>query len=66
MTQYVAFLRGVSSGRNSTVKMGDLKLAFETLGYQHVRTVLASGNVLFEADEQEASLIERLAPRRLI
>lgn len=46
MTRYVALLRGVNVG-GVTVKMADLAEAVRGLGYDDVKTVLASGNVLF-------------------
>ncbi len=48
MTRYAAFLRGVNLGKR-TVKSVELKAAFEALGFENVRTLLASGNVLFDA-----------------
>jgi uncharacterized protein (DUF1697 family) len=44
-TKAAAFLRGVSP---SLVKNADLVRAFEAAGFRSVRTVLASGNVVFE------------------
>ncbi len=49
MTRYAAFLRGVNLGKR-TVKSAELKAAFEALGYENVKTLLASGNVLFDAN----------------
>ncbi len=46
MPRYVALLRGVSP---MNAKMSELKRAFETAGFGNVRTVLASGNVVFDA-----------------
>lgn len=48
MTRYAAFLRGVNLGKR-TVKSAELKAAFEAMGYTEVKTLLASGNVLFDA-----------------
>ena len=48
MTRYAAFLRGVNLGKR-TVKSAELKAAFEDMGYTNVKTLLASGNVLFDA-----------------
>jgi uncharacterized protein (DUF1697 family) len=48
MAKYIAFLRGINVGGNKMVKMEDLKRAFEALKFQAVKTLLASGNVLFE------------------
>jgi uncharacterized protein (DUF1697 family) len=58
--EYVAFLRGINVGGSKSVKMADLRTAFEAMGFQSVRTVLASGNVIFEA-ERPASLGEPAA-----
>ena len=46
MTDYVALLRGVNVG-GVTIKMADLAELVRGLGYTNVKTVLASGNVLF-------------------
>jgi uncharacterized protein (DUF1697 family) len=48
VSSYVAFLRGINVGGHGLVKMTDLKSAFEKTGFTKVRTVLASGNVIFE------------------
>jgi len=46
MTAYVALLRGVNVG-GVTIKMAELAEVVRGLGYTAVKTVLASGNVLF-------------------
>ena len=46
MTDYVALLRGVNVG-GVNIKMADLAEVVRGLGYDEVKTVLASGNVLF-------------------
>jgi uncharacterized protein (DUF1697 family) len=59
MTQYIALPRGINAGHR--MKMADLRAVFESLGYDRVRTVLASGNVLFEAKRTaEATLVRDL------
>ena len=47
MTRYLAFLRGVNLGRRQT-KSADLKAVFESLGFDGVKTLITSGNVVFE------------------
>ncbi|QIG40682.1 DUF1697 domain-containing protein [Microbacterium sp. 4R-513] len=49
MTSWVALLRGVNVG-GITIRSADLAQVFRDLGFGAVRTVLASGNVAFEAD----------------
>lgn len=50
MTRFVALLRGVNVG-GITIKSVDLAEVFRGLGFDNVRTVLASGNVVFDAPE---------------
>ena len=49
MTLYAAFLRGINLGKRQ-MKMAELKVCLEGAGYAAVKTVLASGNVRFEAE----------------
>lgn len=59
MSRYVAFLRGVNVGGNSTVKMDKLREMFESLGFRNVRTILNSGNVLFETQDKNPSILTK-------
>ncbi len=59
MTRYVGLLRGVNVG-GIRMTMKDLADTVRTLGYDSVRTVLASGNVLFETDDDRATAKRRL------
>lgn len=45
--RYVALLRGVNVGGNSTVSMKELKSCLEKQGFQNVGTYINSGNVMF-------------------
>ena len=57
MPRYAAFLRGVSP---MNAKMPELKRAFEAAGFTGVRTVISSGNVVFDARRAtESSLQQR-------
>jgi uncharacterized protein (DUF1697 family) len=56
--RYVAFLRGVSP---TNAKMPELKRAFERAGFTEVKTVLASGNVVFNARAASDAALERKA-----
>ena len=56
MPRYVAFLRGVSP---MNAKMGDLVACFEAAGFTAVKTVLASGNVIFDSRMAQAATLER-------
>jgi uncharacterized protein (DUF1697 family) len=56
MPAYAAFLRGVSP---LNAKMSQLKECFEAAGCTNVKTVLGSGNVVFEAPSKSQSALER-------
>jgi uncharacterized protein (DUF1697 family) len=47
MARLVALLRGINLGATRRVPMADLRDLMAELGYQNVRTVLQSGNVVF-------------------
>ncbi len=57
MIPYVAFLRGINVGGHALVKMADLKKTFVAMGFKNVRTLLASGNVLFESGRADAKAV---------
>ena len=51
MNKYVSLLRGINVGGHKRVPMADLRKLLEKHGYKNVKTVLASGNVVYESDE---------------
>ncbi|WP_422745470.1 DUF1697 domain-containing protein [Mycobacterium sp. WMMD1722] len=48
MTRYAAFLRGVNVG-GVTLKMADVATALQDAGFEAVKTILASGNVVLQS-----------------
>lgn len=64
MESFVALLRAVNVGGTGRLAMSDLRALAEAAGLRAVRTVLASGNLLFESDLDEAG-IGRLLEQRL-
>jgi uncharacterized protein (DUF1697 family) len=60
-TRYIALLRGINVGGHRLIKMDDLRAALAASGLGNVRTLLASGNVAFDAVETDArALAENL------
>ena len=57
MTRYIALLRGVNVG-GITIRSAELRRLFEELGFDDVRTVLASGNVVFSAERADAATLK--------
>jgi uncharacterized protein (DUF1697 family) len=58
MPRHVAFLRGVAP---TNAKMAELKRCFEATGFTTVKTVLSSGNVVFDACATTEAALERKA-----
>src|SRR5262245_52507916 len=56
MPTYAAFLRGVSP---LNAKMSELRACFEAAGFTSVRTVLGSGNVVFETRSTSGATLAR-------
>lgn len=54
--RYVALLRGVSP---MNAKMAELRACFEAAGFTNVVTVLASGNVVFDAKRTPVAKLEK-------
>lgn len=46
---YVAFLRGINVGGHKLISMEELTRIFLDLGFKNVKTMIQSGNVVFEA-----------------
>jgi uncharacterized protein (DUF1697 family) len=53
VTAYVALLRAVNVAGTAKLPMGELKRIGEECGFDHVRTFIASGNLLFTSDLDE-------------
>ena len=68
MTKYVAFLRGIMP-MNPNMRNEKLRGVFESLGFDNVQTVIATGNVLFETGSKNSTAletaIEKVLPEQL-
>jgi uncharacterized protein (DUF1697 family) len=60
MTTYIGLLRAVNLGPHNRVGMKDLAALLVKLGMQDVRTLLASGNIVFRSDNGSAEKLEKL------
>jgi uncharacterized protein (DUF1697 family) len=57
MPRYIALLRAINVGGH-TVTMERLRRLFEEAGFDNVATFIASGNVIFDAEEDDAWALE--------
>jgi uncharacterized protein (DUF1697 family) len=60
MTTFIALLRGINVGGKNKIKMADLKSMFEAIGMSRVKTYIQSGNVLFESNQEEEAIRQKL------
>lgn len=59
---YVAFLRGINVGGHHKVPMEKLREEMEQIGFTRVRTLLNSGNIIFDGSiEKEAAISAKIA-----
>lgn len=58
MITYVVLLRGIAP-MNPQMRNDKLRSVVETLGFERVRTVISSGNVIFESPRRDVRAMER-------
>lgn len=63
MTVFVALLRAVNVGGTGKLAMSELKVMCETAGFDRIQTYIASGNVVFESEADEAQVKADLEAR---
>lgn len=63
MSTYIALLRAVNVGGTGKLPMADLKAMCSDAGFAHVRTYIASGNVVFESPEAPGKVKSELEAR---
>jgi uncharacterized protein (DUF1697 family) len=59
----IALLRAVNVGGTGKLPMTELKAMAEELGFENVRTYIASGNLLFDTGLKEAEVKSKLGKR---
>jgi uncharacterized protein (DUF1697 family) len=61
VTAFVALLRAVNVGGNNLIRMAALRSVCEEIGFRNVKTLLQSGNVVFDAKGNDNTVAKRLA-----
>ena len=62
---YIAILRGINVSGKNMVKMPALVKAFESIGFENVRSYVQSGNVVFESEPIEPEKLQRLIAEQI-
>ena len=56
--RYVGFLRGINVGGNHKLPMSELKNCLKEIGLENIKTLLNSGNFLFETKQKNLKSLE--------
>lgn len=60
MTKWIALFRGINVGGHNKLPMKNLRDQMAKLGFADVRTYIASGNMLFETDENDTDKLAQM------
>jgi uncharacterized protein (DUF1697 family) len=60
MSMYVALLRGINVGGHNRVAMSDLRELLGALGFAGAKSLLQSGNLVFQSEGRTGAELERL------
>ena len=55
--RYVALFRGINVGGHNKIKMDELREMFGSLGFENVKSYIASGNVAFDTKKTKVSVL---------
>ncbi len=66
MLRYVALLRGINVGGKNIIKMESLKKSFESEGFTNVKTLIQSGNVLFDSKSDNIAALTKRIENKLL
>lgn len=64
-TKFIALLQGINVGGHHKVPMVQLKQVLEEMGLKNVQTLLNSGNVIFEAENNNVQKLEEHIEKQL-
>jgi len=56
MTTYISLLRGINVSGQKKIKMAALKVVYESLKFEHVKTYIQSGNVVFQSSNDKVTI----------
>ncbi len=57
MKRYISLLRGINVSGKKKIKMADLKLLYQNLGFQDVQTNIQSGKVGLNCEETDKPIL---------
>lgn len=61
----VALLRGINVGGNNKIDMKQLKVSFEALGFESVKTYINSGNIIFKTNNKDLEALSKMISMKI-
>lgn len=58
MQTYIAILRSINVSGQKIIKMAELREHLSSLGFSNLTTYIQSGNIVFQSEEKENSILE--------
>jgi uncharacterized protein (DUF1697 family) len=65
MVTYISMLRGINVGGQKKIKMAELTALYESIGLRNATTYVQSGNVIFDAPEQDIKQLSNRIEKRI-
>ncbi len=62
---YIAFLRGINVSGQKIIKIDELRILFESLGFKNVKTYIQSGNVVFNSQIESIDKIVKSIEKKI-
>jgi uncharacterized protein (DUF1697 family) len=66
MPTYISMLRGINLLGHKRVEMGRLRVMFEGMGFEQVRTYINSGNVVFKTGRSAPAALSRRIEEQMV
>lgn len=54
----ISLLRGINVGGNKKIKMADLRELYASLGFEKTKTLLQSGNAVFQTEMDDLAQVQ--------
>lgn len=66
MTTYISILRGINVGGHKAIKMSDLRITYNQLGFTNTESYIQSGNLVFQYPEMENLDLEIMISNKIL
>ncbi len=63
--KHIALLRGINVSGQKIIKMADLQKHIAELGFKNISTYIQSGNIIFETDLENTSILAELISNKI-